>query len=400
MRSCRDEPRLPPRHGRLSGPAPDHDRPLRADDGRGLLEARAARRPGDLHDVLPPRAVRWRLHARGGPRGRGRVHRALPVLAGRARAPRGPRRQRRPAAVRARLPRLPRGPAADGGPGRHARGHAGLPARAAPARHRSPPPGPAARERAAQPRQLPDAGRDQGRARRVRGGRRPGDGVRAAAGPGPRRRAHGVAIGLPRRLRRHLERARRPPVRHPGPRDARPLLDPVVRRRADRVRRLGRGHARQRRAPRRHVRHRGGHRQRHRHGPPDARAGPAPRRDPARLGRPRVPLGPGARDARRRRVRGHPGRRVERPRPGDDRVPAGAGRPDRQLGRRDQARDLLRPACARRGLQADGHPRRGRARRAAGGRRSRSAQTRPRSRSRASSPSGATTTATGRRART
>ena len=141
MRSCRDEPRLPQRDGRLPGAAADHDRPVRAHDGGRVLEARAARRPGDLHAVLPPRAVRWRVHARRRPRGRRRLHRALPLLAPGARAPRGPRRQRRPAAVRARLPRLPRGPAADGRRRRHARGDARVPARAAPPGHGSPAPG-------------------------------------------------------------------------------------------------------------------------------------------------------------------------------------------------------------------------------------------------------------------
>ena len=132
--------------------------------------------------------------------------------------------------------------------------------------------------------------------------RRPGDGVRPAAGAGSGRRAHGLARGVPRWLHRHVERPRRPPVRHPRAWDPRPLVDPLLRRRADRVRRMGRGHARQRRAPRRHLRHRGGHRQRDRDRSEDARARPAAGRDPPRLGRPRLPLGPGAGDARRRRT--------------------------------------------------------------------------------------------------
>ena len=57
----------------------------------------------------------------------------------------------------------------------------------------------------------------------------------------------------------------------------------------------------------------------------------------------------------------------QRPRPRDDRVAPGAGRADRRLGRGHEARHLLRPAGARRRVQAHRDP--GRRRR--GGRRSR-----------------------------
>ena len=224
-----------------------------------------------------------------------------------------------------------------------------------------------------------------------------GHGVRAAPRPGPRRRPDGVARRLPRRLQRDLERAGRPPVRDPGPGHARALVGALVRQRAGGVRRLGRRHARQRRAPGRHLRHRGGHRERDRDRPPDARARPAAGGHPARLGRPRLPVGPRPRDARRGRVRGHPGRGLERPRPRHDGVAPGPGRAHRQLGRRDQARDLLRPAGAGRRVQADRDPQGGRRR---GGRRSRSAPTPPRSPFPAGWRCAASTTPTARPART
>ena len=297
------------------GAAGHDDRPVRADDGRRLLEARADRRAGDLHAQLPPGAVRRRVHGRGRAGGRHRVHRALPVHAGRARLPRGPARDGRQAAVRAGVPRLPRGPAAARGRGRRPRGHGRVPARAAGPGHGLAARGAAARDGAAQPRELPDPRRDQGGPRDARGRRGAGARVRAAPGAGPGRRPDGVAVGVRRRLLRDLERARRAAVRHPRARHARPQLGALVRERAGGVRRLGRRDARQRRVPRRHLRHRRGRRERDRHRQADARARPPAGGHPPRLRRPRLPLEPGPRDARRRGVRGDPDHRVQRPRP-------------------------------------------------------------------------------------
>ena len=77
VRSCRDEPR--PRRAMDGYPVPPptmtdlYELTMAAGYWKlGRLDDR-----GDLHAVLPPRAVRRRVHAGGRPRGRDRVHRAL-----------------------------------------------------------------------------------------------------------------------------------------------------------------------------------------------------------------------------------------------------------------------------------------------------------------------------------
>ena len=170
--------------------------------------------------------------------------------------------------------------------------------------------------RAAQPRELPDARRDQGGARRARGGRGPvmEFGLRRAQGPDGGLTASRGRV--PRRLQGDLERAGRPTVRHPGARDARPLVGAVVRRRAGGVRRLGGAScpatpcswstpSTRRRASRTRSR------------PGSGCASAA-----SKLAGIRLDSGDlaylsvaGARAARRGRVRGHPDRGLERPRP-------------------------------------------------------------------------------------
>ena len=179
------------------------------------------------------------------------------------------------------------------------------------------------RECAAQPRQLPHPRGDQG-AHVVFAAVAPvmsSPGCRAQGPDGALRVAPPTSAAA-----RPPERAAPAPVRH---RSRHPLLDPVVRRRADGVRRVGRGHARQRRPPRRHVRHRGGHRQRHRDRPPDARWGCSVPPASGRLGRPRLPLGRGARCSCRRPV-GHAGGRVNDPDPRRSVAP-GPGGADRRF---------------------------------------------------------------------
>ena len=216
-------------------------------------------------------------------------------------------------------------------------------------RHRSAAPGPAARERAAQPRELPDARGDEGGARRVRRRRRPGHGVRAAAGAGPGRRRSrpsraaylggcaatsnvlaGRLFGIPVRGTHAHSWVLSFADEHDG------------------VRRVGRGHARQRRAPRRHLRHGGGHRAT-RSRPVGGCASAASSSPASASTRATSPTSrSGARDARRRRLRGHADRRVQRPRPGHDRV--APGRRARGSTAGAWARKLvtvLRPAGAR-----------------------------------------------------
>ena len=114
------------------------------------------------------------------------------------------------------------------------------------------------------------------------------------------------------------------------------------------------------RAPGRHVRHVDRGVARHRDRATTPRARPRPGRDPPGFRRSRLPVHRGATDARRRRLRVDPDRRVQRPRRGHDQQPEGPGCPHRHVGRGHASGDLLRPAGPRRGLQADRHPRRGR----------------------------------------
>ena len=117
-------------------------------------------------------------------------------------------------------------------------------------------------------------------------------------------------------------------------------------------------HARQRRAPRRHLRHRGGHRERDRDRPRGCAS--------AASGLAGIRLDSGDLaylSVGRARCSTRPGSRTTQVVASNDLDPAtmeslqAQGARDRQLGRRDQARDLLRPAGAGRRVQADRDPR-------------------------------------------
>ena len=144
------------------------------------------------------------------------------------------------------------------------------------------------REHAAQHDQLPDPDRHQGGAHRAGGRRRAGAGVRAAPRPGPGRRA----VGRPRRLHRrragHLQRGRRPALRHPGGRHHGALLDPVLRQRAGGVRPLRRVLSRSGDPAGRHLRHAG-----ERHPPCHSRVDQVAGAGPRRLRRPAGQRRPG-----------------------------------------------------------------------------------------------------------
>ena len=107
--------------------------------------------------------------------------------------------------------------------------------------------GAAARDAAAQPDQLPDHDRHQGRPRRARrrrrraGRRRARGRLLAAARPRHRRRDEGRPLGRGRGLRRHLERGRGDALRAAAGGDHGPLLRPLVRQRGGGVPRVHRG---------------------------------------------------------------------------------------------------------------------------------------------------------------
>ena len=314
-----------------------------------------------LHRLLPRPPVRERLrrHVRHGRAARARRERALHRWG--RRLPRLAQGARRGPHVQPGLPRLPAWIPHARGHRRGARGRARLPARAHGARHRPRARVPAAGDRAAQHHRLPDARGHQDGARGA-GGQGPSRrGVRPASRPGARWRHGRGARELRGGLRQHLQRARRPPLRHPGVRHARAQLGDELLLRARGLPRLRPLHAQQLHAAHRHLRRARGLRARDHRGQGDGGARRAPGGDPHRLGRPGQALGLRARALRRRGAALREDLGVERPRRVHDPVPARPGRAHRQLRRGDQARHLLRPAGARRRVQARGAARGGRA---------------------------------------
>ena len=121
---------------------------------------------------------------------------------------------------------------------------------------RADPAGAARRDGAAEPRQLPDADRDEGRARLPGRARRAGAGVRPAPRAGHRRRrcppaARRTSAGATATSNVLAGKLFGIPVQ----RHARPQLGDELRRRARGVRGVRRGDAEQLRLPRRHLRH-------------------------------------------------------------------------------------------------------------------------------------------------
>ena len=292
----------PPRR-RVPPLARPRDGPLPADDGPGLRRVGHGRARGGLPPLLPAnpfeggfavacglaRALEYLEDFRF-------AREDLDYLAGLA-------GQRRRAALRPRVPRPARLAPPRLRRRRGARGHGRVPVRAARPRHGTDPAGPARRDGAPQPRQLRDAHRHEGGARRPRREGRPGRRLRPAPGAGPRRRAHRLARGLRRRLRRDLERARGTPLRPAGARHPRPQLGDGVRDASSRPSRPTRARSRTTASssstpttPLEGVRHA------IEAGPAAARARPRAGRHPPRLGRPRLPLDRGPPHARRGRA--------------------------------------------------------------------------------------------------
>ena len=275
-----------------------------------------------------------------------------------ARLPRGPARQRRPPAVRPRLPRLPRRHAALGRRRGDARGHGSC----SPTSRSSASPGRCSR-RSCSRRALLNlvnyptlAATKAAHVVLAAGGAQVIEfGLRRAQGPDGGLTASRARV--PRRLHGDLERPRRPAVRDPGAGHPRALW---VLSFADEQKAFdawadvmpgnavllvdtydteeGVAHAIE---TGRRLRERG-----------------------QRLAGIRLDSGDlaylsiaGARDARRRGLPGGRSRRVQRPRPRDDRVAPGPGRADRHVGRRHEARHVLRPARPGRGVQAHRDPR-------------------------------------------
>ena len=165
------------------------------------------------------------------------------------------RGQRRPRAASAGVPRLPRRAQAVGGRRRDPGGNRRLPPRAARARQGAAAGVPDSRNGSLESGQFPDLDRNQGGENLHGRRRRAGAGVWPAASPGDRRGVDGQPGGLHRRLRGHVQRPGRQALRHSGPRDPRPQLGHVVRRRTVGLRELRRGDAQQLRLPGRYLRY-------------------------------------------------------------------------------------------------------------------------------------------------